>query len=330
MNPVDKTVTEKRTKKAYSSEEVYRKTTAKIARLEAKIKESRELISPIVEKTRSTSLIPDSTGYVTLKDYFKVPAGTYKILRRNVEKGVNTLLLGPTGVGKTELVANIAESMGLPLTIFDMGTMSDPIMSLVGTHIIQIKDGQTTSQFAKSRFSEVIQKPGIVLLDEISRASATANNLLFPCLDFRRELAMEYCFEDSAAIKIHPECVFIATANLGSQYTGTHKLDRALLDRFMLMEIDALTRDQIISTVSIQYPTLNAIQKNKIVDCYLEINKAHDDYTISFNLSLRHLKMIAELVRDEFTIYDSFYTICKGIGSNEGLKVLETILTKVK
>ena len=76
-------------------------------------------------------------------------------------------------------------------------------------------------------------------------ASATANNLLFPCLDFRRELPMEYCFEDCAPIKIHPECVFFATANLGGQYTGTHKLDRALMDRFMLVEIDPLQEAQV-------------------------------------------------------------------------------------
>lgn len=67
------------------------------------------------------------------------------------------------------MVSNLAKKMGLPLTIFDMGTMSDPVMSLVGTHAIKVKDGHTTSEFIRSRFSEVIQKPGIVLLDEISR-----------------------------------------------------------------------------------------------------------------------------------------------------------------
>ena len=108
-------------------------------------------------------------GYVSLNDYFKVELGIYKIMERNIKKGVNTLLLGPTGVGKTEMVSNLAKNMGLPLTIFDMGTMSDPIMSLVGTHAIKVVDGHTASEFIKSRFSEVIQKPGIVLLDEISR-----------------------------------------------------------------------------------------------------------------------------------------------------------------
>lgn len=114
---------------------------------------------------------PAYTGgkFRTINSYYKVAEGLYAVAQRNALRGVNTLLLGPTGVGKTELVANLAKELGLPLTIFDMGTMSDPIMSLVGTHVIKMEDGKTTSHFAKSRFSEVIQQPGIILLDELSR-----------------------------------------------------------------------------------------------------------------------------------------------------------------
>lgn len=224
----------------------------------------------------------------------------------------------------------MAKVVGLPLTIFDMGTMSDPIMSLVGTHAISIQDGNTHSEFKRSRFSEVIQQPGIVLLDEISRASAAANNLLFPCLDFRRELAMEYCFEDSTPIKVHPDCVFFATANLGSQYTGTHKLDRALMDRFMILEIDPLSTQEIKEVLSSCYPGITNAKLDTIVTCYNSINTAHDDYKVSFNLSLRHLKIIGEMVQDGFTIYDSFYAICKGIGGKDGLSVLKEILNLTK
>ena len=167
------------------------------------------------------------------------------------------------------------------------------------------------------------------LIDNIM-APAAANNLLFPCTDFRKELSMEYCFDDCDPIKVHPGCVFIATANLGSQYTGTHKLDRALLDRFMLLEIDPLTTAQITDVLKYHTPTVSDKHIDTIVKCYTDINKAHDAFTISFNLSIRHLKLVAELVRDGFTIYDSFFAICKGIGSKDGLKSIEAILGQTK
>lgn len=288
-------------------------------------------IAPAPVKKSKLKADPVSDGgYVTLNGYFRLETGLYELLKRNVLKAQNTLLLGPTGVGKTELVSAIANHLDLPLTIFDMGTMSDPIMSLVGTHTIKVKDGQTNSEFARSRFSEAIQQPGIILLDELSRASATANNLLFPCLDFRRELAMEYCFDDCEPVKVHPECVFIATANLGSQYTGTHKLDRALIDRFMVLEIDPISNAQLKATIKSYRPTLTDAKVNTIMKCYHAINQAHDEFKISFNLSMRHLKMIADLVSDGFTIYDGFYAICKGIGGKDGMKALEAILNVAK
>lgn len=292
--------------------------------------EKKEATKRKPRKKKTVADLNEANGYYTLDNHFKVQTGTYKILERNIIKGTNTLLLGPTGVGKTELVNNVAKRLNLPITMFDMGTMSDPIMSLVGTHVIKVEGGATSSRFVPSRFSQAIQAPGIILLDELSRASATANNLLFPCTDFRRELPMEYCFDDCTPINVHKKCVFVATANVGSQYTGTHKLDRALLDRFMLLEIDPLTIQEVKNVISNQYSSIEANKLNRIVDCFKAINDAHDNFTISFNLSIRHLKMVAELVVDGFTVYDSFFAVCKGIGGKDGLKALEAVLGQTK
>jgi len=291
-------------------------------------------VASVVASVKEAKTIPvprkDANGFVTLNGFFKVHEGTYKILRRNIEKKKNTLILGPTGYGKTELVHNMAEHLGVPITIFDMGTMTDPIMGLVGTNTIQVEDGVTVSKFIKSRFSSAIQRPGIILLDELSRASLQANNLLFPCLDFRRELSMEYAFNDSEPIKLHPECVIFATANIGSQYSGTNKMDRALLDRFILIEMDTLATGQIKEVIKYTYPSVSDDDISTMVSIYEKINKANEDFTISFGLSFRHLREVASFVQDGFTIYDSYYTLCKGLAGKEGLKSIDSILSSHK
>lgn len=276
------------------------------------------------EKVKKTS---KPVIYNKLGKGFLVEKGNYKILVHNITHNINTMLLGPTGVGKTELITEIAKELGKPITIFDMGTMTDPIMSLVGTHAISVEDGISKSEFKKSRFSEVIQKPGIILLDELNRAGVMSNNLLFPCLDFRRELPMEYSFHDTTPIKVHPECVFIATANSGSSYTGTHKLDKALEDRFMILELESLNEPGCNYVLDSLYgSSLNQKDRETLVSIFFSINKQHDEFNISFKLSMRHLKLAAKMVINGFTIYDSLFAICKGIGGKEAIDVIKPII----
>lgn len=267
-------------------------------------------------------------GYINMDGYMLNEA-MYKVMERNVQAGTNTLLLGPTGAGKTELVDAIAKHLDLPLTIIDMGTMTDPIVSLVGSHTISVKDGITQSEFKRSRFSEIIQKPGIVLLDELSRASAQANNLLFPVLDFRKELAMEYDFEDSTPVPVHPECVFIATANLGSEYTGASKLDRALVDRFMLLQVKELPANVISFIMANLFPKISSSVLKSIIDTYVQVNTGFKSYDNQASFSLRHLKNICELVQDGFTPYDSFYMIYDGLAPDVE-KVQSSIFNAIK
>lgn len=265
-----------------------------------------------------------------LNGYYMLSKGLFAVLRHNILEGENSMIVGATGLGKTELIENIAKVLNKKVTIFDMGTMTDPIMGLVGTHTITVEDGVTKSSFTRSRFSEVIQEPGIVLLDELSRAGVMANNLLFPVLDYRRELSMEYAFDDTTPVKVHPECVFIATANIGSQYTGTHKMDRALVDRFMTIEVDPLEKSEVMIMMKQLFPKISEEKLKKMVDVYESINKDHEEFKISFNMSLRHLKQIAKLVQNGITIYDSFVVVCKGLGSKEGLEAVKHLLDTAK
>jgi nitric oxide reductase NorQ protein len=159
----------------------------------------------------------------------------------NVE--VPTLLLGPAGCGKTELVSLLAKGMNRPLARFSFGAMSEPRTSLVGS--MQFLPDKGTF-FQPSRFAEAIQTPrSIVLLDEFNRCSPETANMLLPILDGQRYLALD---ESRATVSVAPGVSFIATANIGLEYTGTNVMDRAIRDRFgTVIELDYPNQDEEIS-----------------------------------------------------------------------------------
>lgn len=53
--------------------------------------------SPDGEKEKKP-IFEGTMKHITLNGYFKVSVAVYSILKRNITRGVNTLLLGPTGV----------------------------------------------------------------------------------------------------------------------------------------------------------------------------------------------------------------------------------------
>lgn len=138
---------------------------------------------------------------------------------------------------------------------------------------------------------------------------------------------MEYSFENLEPIKVHPECIFIATANMGSSYTGTHKMDQALLDRFLIFNMEALGKDALVKAIVLEYKRRVKIEDVKtVVNVYEAINNLHDTFLISFRLSMRHLKHIIDLYINGVTIYDAFISLTSGIGGKESLEPVKKAL----
>jgi len=204
-------------------------------------------------------------------------------------------LIGPTGGGKTSLARYLVKALERILYIHDMGTMSDPQASILGTH--RLVNGE--SQFDYASFTEHIQdKRAVILLDELSRAPITANNILFPALDDRRELPVEMADSKHARnIKIHEDCVFFATANIGAQYTGTHTLDRALVDRFFMVEIPYMQPD-IESKVLTVRCKIDKKEADKIAAVAGEIRNMYLREELADSVSHRHTLEMGDLVKD--------------------------------
>lgn len=214
----------------------------------------------------------------------------------------NVLLSGPTGSGKTQLVYQLAKSLGLPISVLDMGSMHDPMSQMLGTHRLIGGPTGSVSKFEYASFVTQVQQPGIVLLDELSRAPVTTLNILLPLLDDRRELPVEMAGEsDKRKIPVHPECVFVATANLGAEYVGTSTLDEALKDRFVdFINLDYLSKEEeaelLITRADI--PRLDAMTVVEVADT---IRRKYRDGTLSRPISTRSCLAVAEDIHDGFS-----------------------------
>lgn len=245
---------------------------------------------------------------------FHVDPETWFLLVRNVLKGKSILLSGPTGSGKTELVALLAQAMKRELSTVDMGTIQDPQSALLGVHRLN-SDGQ--SEFDYAPFVGHIQKPNsIILLDEINRSSLASQNVLFSCLDKRRYLAVDIAHgEGERKIYVNPKAVFIATANLGGEYTGTNAIDRALMDRFFIMELDYPSVEDE-QRIIMKKTNVSATQARKIVEFAFSIRNLYNKQDLSSSVSVRHTLEIGEMVNDGFDLQTSITTVVMPLYEN--------------
>ncbi len=278
------------------------------------------MVDDVIEKTLFETIVSDKAlkAPTSKDDGFFVTDDDWRLLVRNIREHVNTLIIGPTGSGKTSICKEVCKKLGLKLYIFDMGSMIDPISSLLGVHRL-VKGG---SVFDYAKFTKVIQEPCVILFDELSRASLAAMNILFPCLDDRRTLSVEVAGStDVRDIKVHPEVTFMATANVGVEYSGTNSMDRALVNRFFPLELGCIPATEetsvLINRTGIDKKTSDLIVKVADNIRSLCTNKQE----ISTSLSIRETLMVAKLVSDGWDlgkamelIYLPLYEGTKSIG----------------
>jgi len=271
-------------------------------KVEAK-NEIMSLLSTCVEKRPDTLFMEDLN---------------WKFICRNVYRGRNMMLTGPTGTGKSQTAIAVAEALGKDLFYINLGATQDPRGTLIGnTHFS--KDAGTF--FNESAFVQALKTPGtVILLDEISRAHPEAWNILMTVLDpGQRYLRLDEAV-GAPTVKVAEGVSFIATANLGSEYTAVRVMDRALIDRFTIAEIPFLNPKQEVSLLKKIYPTLD----NEIAENIAEIagqtrdEISSDTARISTMISTRAVIEMAGLLDDGFSLAECAQVSIYPLFSNDG------------
>ena len=242
----------------------------------------------------------------------------WKYLIRSAVRAKNIMMTGPAGCGKTMAAKALVKSLDRPDFYFNLGATQDPRATLIGNTQFA-KDKGTF--FSESSFIKAIKTPNaVVLLDELSRAHPDAWNILMTVLDQgQRYLRLDEA-EGSPIVKVADGVTFIATANIGNEYTSTRVMDRAILDRFVTIEMDVLNDEQEFGLLKYMYPEVSEEDLKAVSEIahHTRTQSMSDSGKVTAMVSTRASVEMAGLLYDGFDLFESAEISIFPFFSNDG------------
>jgi len=229
----------------------------------------------------------------------------WKYLVRSGVRGKNIMMTGPAGCGKTMAAKSLVNSLDRPDYYFNLGATQDPRSTLIGNTHFDTKNG---TYFSESHFVKAIQTPNaVILLDELSRAHPDAWNILMTVLDYgQRYLRLDES-NGSDTIKVADGVTFVATANIGNEYTSTRVMDKALMDRFTIVEMDVLTEQDEFTLLGYMFPSVDEVLLGNVAKIATLTRTESNSETarITSGISTRTTVELCGLLYDGFTLEES-------------------------
>ena len=113
--------------------------------------------------------------------------------------------------------------------------------------------------------------------------------------------------EDQATIKVAEGVTFVATANIGNEYTATRLLDKALMDRFTTIEMDILNNEEEAGLLKYMFPSVeNQVLEDIASIAHLtRIESNNENPRIESGISTRTSVELAGLIFDGFELKDA-------------------------
>ena len=206
---------------------------------------------------------------------------------------VGIMMIGPSGYGKTSVPEQKAKDWKMSFWRQDCATVRDPeeffgYRGAVDASTMT-EDGET--YFAESHFTKFLTEGNcVIVLDELNRVDPYISNILFPLLDHAGRTTVA-----GHEIVVGPNVIFVATVNLGFQFTGTFTLDTALTNRFLAKVIVGPLPTGIEANILQARTGVNEDVAKKIVRLMTGLRQLNSKGQLSVDASTRVSLQIAEL-----------------------------------
>jgi MoxR-like ATPase len=211
-----------------------------------------------------------------------------KKLQVLLTSGLNILLDGPQGCGKTVLARSLAQSLGMEFVFFNCGAVVDPSDFFATIQVRASSSGSPITDFVKTEVLEAVERAAeepekrfLVFLDELNRCQESARNALMPALDSTRRVFHPI---ENRFVGIPDNVQFIAAVNRGREFSGTFGIDAAQLDRFAPLQMDYPPPEEEVKILLHRHPEVPTKLVEDVVTVADAVRKSAE---LSASLSVR-------------------------------------------
>lgn len=202
-------------------------------------------------------------------------------------QGENLLLSGAKATGKNVLCENLAYLFGRPTYNISFHVNTDS-SSLIGTDTFRNNE----VVLRKGPVYQCADYGGFGIFDEINMAKNDAVSVLHATLDYRRMIDVP----GYDKINLHPAARFIGTMNYG--YAGTRELNEALVSRFMVIDMPALSEETLHFLLGKMFPAMKTTAREQFVGLFIDLQtKAFNGEISTKPLDLRGMISALRTIR---------------------------------